>query len=85
MMGRLVTMMATKVSRQAQRLPLTAPSGPDWGGFALARGFFDVLDDGKTYGQDRYGTDGACEYDEHGAAEQQHQCQSTPQRGVYAP
>jgi len=38
-------------------------------GCALVRGFFDVLDDGKTYGQDRYGTDGACEYDEHSAAE----------------
>ena len=30
MIGRLVTMMATKVSRQAHWLPLTAPSGPDW-------------------------------------------------------
>lgn len=30
MIGKLVTMMATKVSRQAHKLPLTAPSGPDW-------------------------------------------------------
>lgn len=35
-MGRFVTMMATKVSRQAQELPLTAPSGPAWGKGVLA-------------------------------------------------
>ena len=29
-MGRFVTMMATKVSRQAHWLPDTAPSGPDY-------------------------------------------------------
>ena len=84
-MGRLLTTMATKVSRQAQRLPLTAPSGPDCEGLVLAKGCAEFQGVGGTYGQDRDGTDGSRKDDEHGAAEQQHQCQSTPERGVYAP
>jgi hypothetical protein len=39
-MGRLETTTATKVSRQAQRLPLTAPSGPDWKRLLLAEEVF---------------------------------------------
>jgi hypothetical protein len=84
-MGRLETTTATKVSRQAQRLPLTAPSGPDCGKGVLVGDCVDVFRRWRTYGQDRYGTDGTCQYDEDGAAEQQHQCQPTSQRGVYAP
>jgi hypothetical protein len=34
--------MATKVSRQAHRLPLTAPSGPDCEGLVLAKGCVGV-------------------------------------------
>ena len=30
MTGKFVTIMATKVSRHAQELPVRAPSGPDW-------------------------------------------------------
>jgi hypothetical protein len=47
MMGRLLTTMATKVSRQAQRLPLTAPSGPDCGGLVLAESCVGVQGDGE--------------------------------------
>ena len=69
MMGRLLTTMATKVSRQAQRLPLTAPSGPDCEGLVLAKGCAEFQGVGGTYGQDRDGADGTCKDDEYGAAE----------------
>jgi hypothetical protein len=51
----------------------------------LAQGCVDFQGVGETYGQDRDGADGACKDDEYGAAEQQHQRQPAPQRGVYAP
>lgn len=35
--------MATKVSRQAHKLPLTAPSGPDWEGLVLGEGLVVAL------------------------------------------
>lgn len=40
--------MATKVSRQAHRLPLTAPSGPDWEALVSERDYGGyVVDDGE--------------------------------------
>jgi len=37
MMGKLVTTIATNVSRQAHKLPLTAPSGPDYGRISISQ------------------------------------------------
>jgi hypothetical protein len=44
-MGRFVTMMATNVSRHAHKLPLLAPSGPDWETFTLVDGLYRHLED----------------------------------------
>lgn len=84
-MGRFVTIMATNVSRQAQRLPLTAPSGPDCGRLTSAdycsRHF--VVD--ETYSEDGHGVDRACEHDEYCTAEEDHQGQSASKRNVHTP
>ena len=78
------TMMATKVSRQAQELPETAPSGPDCGGVMRVSlracylmvglktgGMFDWVSGGEggLYLAYDNGSDCACHDDEDGAAE----------------
>jgi hypothetical protein len=84
-MGRFVTMMATNVSRHAHKLPLLAPSGPDWETWTLVDDRYRHLEDGLNYRENRYSTDGPGQHNEHGTAEQQCECQLAPQRDVRAP
>jgi hypothetical protein len=68
--------------------PETAADCAFWAGLeglVLVGDCADVFRRWRTYSQDCYSSDCTCQYDEHGAAEQQHQCQSTSQCGVYAP
>lgn len=77
-------MIATNVSRHAQRLPLTAPSGPDYGVVSVVKAA-TLLDLLETYCENGDCADRSCKDDEHRAAEQQHQCQLAPDCDVHAP